>query len=92
MSNIPLARTTILEALKLTDDPMLTRYLRLALKHMHREQPVRKASPHARHMTREIAQQIRTYAPAHPDECMRTIGRRFGVDGGRVSEALNGKW
>lgn len=51
----------------------------------------RKARTTALHVTAELAAQVRAYAEAHPNESHRSIGARFQIDGGRVSEILFGK-
>lgn len=42
-------------------------------------------------LTDELAEDIRRYCARHPDETMHRVGIRFGVNQGRVSEALFGK-
>lgn len=49
-----------------------------------------RARPTARRMTAELRNAIRAHAAAHPEMGNRDIGMIFGVDGGRVAEALNG--
>jgi hypothetical protein len=51
----------------------------------------RKADPTAKRMTNALADEIQDFAEAHPDWSNRKIGRHFGVDGGRVTDALSGK-
>lgn len=58
---------------------------------LHRRPPVKRAPTTRATITPELIKQIRAYAKAHPDLNNATIGRRFNVDGGRVSEALAGK-
>lgn len=50
--------------------------------------PVTRAK--ARRMTPELQDELRTYKLAHPLMSNREVGRAFGVDGGRVSEAIHG--
>lgn len=45
----------------------------------------------ARKVTDELADEVRAYARAHPTMNQRTIGARFKIDHGRVSEILFGK-
>lgn len=45
----------------------------------------------SRSLTPELAASIRSYAAAHADETEHEIGIKFGVNQGRVSEALYGK-
>jgi len=56
-----------------------------------RRPPVRQAPIAARRMTPELAREVRELARSNPDLTNREIGRRLGVDGGRVSEVLAGK-
>lgn len=49
-----------------------------------------KARASAVHMTPELAQSIRDYAVTHPWLSEHRIGIEFGVNQGRVSEALFG--
>ena len=49
------------------------------------------APPTAARCTPELRAEIRAFAAAHPDMTMHDIGLHFGVQEGRVSEAINGK-
>ena len=49
--------------------------------------PVARAK--RRSLTPELAERIRNYKRSHPNMSNREIGERFGVDGGRVSEAVH---
>ncbi|WP_296595506.1 hypothetical protein [Phenylobacterium sp.] len=51
----------------------------------------RRASPRARPVDMAIAARVQRFARLHPNMPQREIGRRFGIDGGRVSEILFGK-
>lgn len=55
-------------------------------RHAGRKAPVASVA-----LTPELAGRIRAYARKHPAETMVSIGVRFGVNQGRVSEALFGK-
>lgn len=66
------------------------RGIRMIVKEMERRPAVKVARVKARPVTPELRNRIRAYAAAHPDMPNRDIGRVFGVDGGRVSEALAG--
>lgn len=57
----------------------------------YRNPAVKKAAPTARKMTDDLAFEVREYARDHQTMSNRQIGRHFGIDGGRVSEAMNGK-
>lgn len=58
---------------------------------LYRRPAVKRAPVTRAAITPELKKQIRAYAKLHPDLNNATIGRRFNVDGGRVSEALAGK-
>lgn len=49
--------------------------------------PVAKAT--RRSLNPEMARNIRTYKARNPSKSNRSIGELFGVDGGRVSEAIH---
>jgi hypothetical protein len=67
------------------------RNIRTYVAELYRRPAVRRA-PHTRaKVTPELKRQIKAYAADHPRMHMATIGRRFNVDGGRVSEILGGK-
>lgn len=57
---------------------------------LHRRRPGHNGKPASRRMTPELAQAIRDFAAANPDVTEHAIGVRFGVNQGRVSEALVG--
>jgi hypothetical protein len=42
-------------------------------------------------LTDELKGRIRAYCKEHPDETMHRVGLKFGVNQGRVSEALFGE-
>jgi hypothetical protein len=56
-----------------------------------RRTPVKHARVSARRVTPEIAREVRDLVRAEPRLTNREIGRRLGIDGGRVSEVLAGK-
>lgn len=58
---------------------------------LRRRQPGARAPATSRPMTDELAAEIRAFAGDHPNLSQAAIGRRFNVNPGRVSEALNGK-
>lgn len=51
----------------------------------------RRAPARARRIDRATEAKVRRLARQHPNMPQREIGRRFGIDGGRVSEILFGK-
>jgi hypothetical protein len=54
-----------------------------------RKSPIKRAPVKSPPLTPEKAQEIRDYAEAHPDAHQQDIANHFGVNHGRVSEALN---
>lgn len=51
----------------------------------------RRAPTRARPVDRALAVRVSFFARRNPGMPQREIGRRFGIDGGRVSEILFGK-
>jgi len=51
----------------------------------------RKAPARSQALTPDKAVSIRAYCEAHPDAPQMEVARKFGVNIGRVSEALYGK-
>ncbi len=87
--SIPLARQRLREVIEKTD-PVTAALLRDILPLMYRRTRVKQARAKARPITPTLARQIRQFAARHPDLPNREIGRVFDVDGGRVSEVLQG--
>ena len=56
---------------------------------LYRGRPARRAPTRSPKMTPELAEQIRQYATAHPAAHHQDIAEHFGVNHGRVSEAIN---
>lgn len=69
------------------DDPEIA-YL---VSQLIRRPAIRRAPTVSVPLTPELARAIRAYAKAHPDMTEHQISVRFGVNQGRVSEALHGK-
>lgn len=65
--------------------------LRHLASQLGRRRPVRKAEAISTPMSDEVADEIRAYAEAHPGLTQALIAIAFGVNQGRVSEALRGK-
>lgn len=64
--------------------------LNIIAKKMYRRKPkypVAKAKRQS--LSPDKAERIRKYKALHPEMSNRDIGERFGVDGGRVSEAIH---
>ena len=57
---------------------------------MYRQSSGRKASVRSPKLTPELAAEIRDYAAASPYAHQQDIAEHFGVNHGRVSEAING--
>lgn len=75
---------------KTTDCTDEVRGIRMIVKELMRRSPVRRTRVKALPSTASLRSQIRAYAKAHPDMNNRDIAAMYGVDGGRVSEALAG--
>lgn len=91
-SNIPKARQ-ILAAALLSDDASVLRAAileALALMTKHFIKP--KAASKSLKMTPALARRLRSFCLQNPDMSVNEIGARFGVNGGRVSEAIHGRW
>lgn len=94
MSDIPKAREMLFEVvsdlLGLGQEDMAFRVAD-AINLLRRRPPVRPRAPRsAPPMTTVMAEFLRNYALSNPTLSHREIGQRFGIDGGRVSEALHG--
>jgi hypothetical protein len=57
---------------------------------MYRRAATRRAVVRSPKVTAEMAEEIRLYAAANPDLHQQDIANHFGVNVGRVSEALHG--
>ena len=56
---------------------------------MYRKQPEKRARTRSPKLTPEMAENIRQYALAHPDAHQQDIAEYFGVNHGRISQAIN---
>lgn len=83
MSNIPKAEIYVEIAMGC---------LREALANMPREKGIPRTKPKSVRMTKAIGGMVRSYKSVNPDASLQEIANHFGVNDGRVSEALNGKW
>tara|TARA_R110000796_G_scaffold59492_2_gene137235 strand:+ start:268 stop:558 length:291 start_codon:yes stop_codon:yes gene_type:complete len=92
MSNIPLARQILQSATTMGDIRDMRVAIEKALKHMTREAYTRKARPVSRFVTDQVKTTIRNWALENPDTPMQDIAVMFGVNIGRVSEILAGKY
>ena len=94
MSNIPAARKILNEVLEETPwaHILLKHKIRKALSLMVKEPPVYKRAPvSSKIVTAQMAADIRAMKELHPEMPLREIAEKFGVDMGRVSEALHRK-
>jgi|GEM_PF-1050443 len=95
MSDIPKARVRLYELAELLEArryPNAAQQLRIIIREcLYREKPVRKAPVTSKELTPRMAREIRAHAKGHPKESMQNIAAHFGVNLGRVSEALNRK-
>lgn len=57
---------------------------------MYRRPYVRRAAPIAQKVTPGLVRQVKAFARKHPDTPQREIARLYHLDGGRVSEILQG--
>lgn len=55
---------------------------------LYRKPPIRKAEAQSQPMTPELAEKIRAFAKRNPDMSFQSIGYRFNVNAGRITEAL----
>jgi hypothetical protein len=88
MSNkrtIPEIRTRLLE---IADEHGIPEISEL-VDEMYRKRSIRRAPPRSPKLTPALAAQIRVYARAHPEMHQQDIAERFGLNHGRVSEAMN---
>lgn len=56
---------------------------------MYRKSAKKRAPTRSPKLTPEKAEEIRAYAEANPDAHQQDIAEKFGVNHGRVSEAIN---
>ena len=91
MSDIPHARALLANALPTMPEPWRSQ-VQAALHMMHRRPPARQPAPaRKRQVDAELAEEIRRYVAAHPRQHLQDVAVRFGVNSGRVSEALHGE-
>jgi hypothetical protein len=94
MSNVPEARHRIQHLINCLQDgypfspEQLIENLSDILPLLHRKMPIRRADPHSQPMTPELAAAIRAFAKRNEGMPLQTIGQRFNVNAGRVTEVL----
>lgn len=57
---------------------------------LRKRPPAKFARVRSRRITSDVVREVLRFSTQHPDVPNRDIGRRFGIDGGRVSEILQG--
>jgi hypothetical protein len=98
MSNIPEARDLIEDLMHDVangvqhSQPELFCKLGMILSRLYRKPPIRKAERHSQPMTPELAAAIRAFANRNQSMPFQTIGQRFNVNAGRVTEVLQGEY
>jgi hypothetical protein len=70
--------------------PIAADRIRECVDHLYRRKPVRRTRARQMTPTDERRAEIRSFAAANPDMSEWDIGRRFGLNQGRISEALHG--
>ena len=91
MSDIPKARELLYDALATMPAPWHQQVVQ-ALKLMYREPEVKQRAPvEKRPVDAFLAERIRAYVARHPTEHLHEVAVLFGVNPGRVSEALHRK-
>jgi len=94
MSNIPAARRLLLVVANHLDqrgDTNSAAWIREVVEgYMTRRSPRERAPAQSTPMTSELAESIRDYKSVNPSATQSDIAAAFRVNGGRVSEALNG--
>ncbi len=96
-SNVPIARKLLDTLLwdvymkRVTDTDDIADRIVEIFPYLHRVPPVRKAPPRMRTPTKAQARAIRKFAKAHSDVAYHFIAMAFGVNAGRVCEAVTGR-
>lgn len=90
-SNIPLARDLLKEIAHVAPLGIARRMLNDVLPLMTRSKAIKSAPCRAKGVNYELARAVKRYADLHCKTPNRDIGRKFGIDGGRVSEIMNSK-
>jgi hypothetical protein len=66
--------------------------LRVLIDETYRELPMKKAAPRARKVTADIRDRVKEFVPKHLNMTNRDIGAAFNIDGGRITEIMQGKY
>lgn len=91
MKTIPQVRNELLDIAANVQDKVLGRKIYSLVKQLHRRPAVRRAAIEHAKMTPELSIRIKRYAELHPRMSYATIGLRYNVSNGRVSEVVAGK-
>lgn len=91
MLTIPEVRQRLADIASRCTDPSAKRSIRLLLVHMRRRPAAKRADVTSQPMTPDLADAIRRYARRYPSASQLQIAVHYGVNQGRVSEALRGK-
>jgi hypothetical protein len=90
MSDIPRARAILRAAMQDMPEPWRTSAAE-ALAIMTRRSPAKPvAAARKRRVGPDLAAEIRRYVETHPAAHLQDVAVRFGVNSGRVSEAIHG--
>jgi len=76
----------------LKDGEDVTDVLEFIWREMPRKPAQKQARATARRMTAEIRDAVKEYVAGNMNVTNRAIGRHFNIDGGRVSEIMQGKY
>lgn len=89
---IPQCRDALLEIAnkELMHEPDIADAIREIVMDMYRRPPVRRAPPKQKSLDPQLKAEIVEYVDQHPDETYADIAHLFGVNSGRVSEAVAG--
>lgn len=80
---------SLADVLTMKGEPEAARKLHELAEATRRRPALKRAKPTRKSLTSELAKNIRAYALQNSHLSNRVIGERFGVDGGRVSEAMH---
>lgn len=88
-SNIPEARRALLEVAEAAPDGVADEIRNIVQTMLVRDPPARRTTVRSAKATPELYEEIREYARKHRNASLQQIADYFGVNSGRVSEAIN---
>jgi hypothetical protein len=88
-SQVPAARKALLELAEDAPVGLASEIRHIVQTMMTRDPPARRTSVRSVKATPELYEEIRAYARAHPTASLQQIADHFGINSGRVSEAIN---